>query len=153
MAVLSPEDTQTLKTRFRKELKQDVTLNLYPVRAAGLLIVPGRECPTCPQVRELLEEVVALAPKLHLEQIDFYTQADEVQRLGISRVPCIGMAVPGQEAPRLRYYGTPSGYEFATLVDDIVTLSRAVSPLQLPTRKILRKLEQDVHIQVFVTPG
>lgn len=153
MAVLSPEDTQTLKTRFRKDLKQDVTLTLFTVRSAGLLIVPGRECPTCPQVREILEEVVALTPKLRLEQIDFYTEAEEAQRRGIERVPCISMAVPGQEEPRLRYYGTPSGYEFATLVDDIVTLSRAVSPLQLPTRKILRKLEQDVHIQVFVTPG
>ena len=153
MPILSPEDTQDLKTRFRKELKQDVAISLFTVRSAGLLVVPGRECPTCPRVLELLQEVVALSPRLSLEQIDFYTDAEVAQRHGIDRVPCISMAVPGRAEPRLRYYGVPAGYEFATLIEDIITISKGVSPLQLPTRKILRKLDRDVHIQVFVTPG
>ena len=153
MPVLSPEDAQTLKTRFRKELKQDVTINLFTVRSAGLLVVPGRECPTCPQVQGILEEVAALSPKLRLESFDFYTQPDEPQKRGIERVPCISMVVQGQDEPRLRYYGVPAGYEFLTLIEGLVTLSKGVSPLRLPTRKILRKLARDVHIRVFVTPG
>lgn len=152
MPLLSPEDAKTLKTRFRKELKQDVTLNLFTVRTAGVLVLPGRECPTCPQAQAMLEELTALSPKLHLERYDFYTQAEEAQKRGIERVPCITLTAQGQEEPRLRFYGVPSGYEFMTLLEDILTLSREVSPLRLPTRKILRKLAKEVRIQVFVTP-
>ena len=45
------------------------------------------------------------------------------------------------------------GYEFATIIEDIKTLSRGVSPLSMDTRKRLRKINQKVHIQVFVTPN
>ena len=153
MPLLSDDDQRSLKNRFRKELKQDVTINLFTVRSAGLLVVPGRECPTCPQAQELAQEVTALSPKLHLELIDFYTQAEEAQARGVERVPCITLEVEGQPAPQLRFYGIPAGYEFITLLEGIITLSREVSPLRVPTRKILRKLDQDVRLQVFVTPG
>jgi alkyl hydroperoxide reductase subunit AhpF len=151
--LLSADDQRNLKNRFRKELKQDVTINLFTVRSAGLLVVPGRECPTCPQAQELVQEVTALSPKLHLELIDFYTQTEVAQARGVERVPCITLMVEGQPAPQLRFYGIPAGYEFTTLLEGIISLSREVSPLRVPTRKVLRKLDQDVRLQVFVTPG
>lgn len=153
MPLLSADDQRNLKNRFRKELKQDVTINLFTVRSAGLLVVPGRECPTCPQAQELVQEVTALSPKLHLELIDFYTQTEVAQARGVERVPCITLMVEGQPAPQLRFYGIPAGYEFTTLLEGIISLSREVSPLRVPTRKVLRKLDQDVRLQVFVTPG
>ena len=153
MPHLSADDQRSLQNRFRKELKQDVTINLFTVRSAGLLVVPGRECPTCPQAQGLMEEVTALSPKLHLEMFDFYTQPQEAQARGIDRVPCITLEIEGRPAPQLHFYGIPAGYEFITLLEGIISLSREVSPLRVPTRKVLRKLDQDVHLQVFVTPG
>ena len=44
------------------------------------------------------------------------------------------------------------GYELATVIEDIKTISRGVSPLSMETRKQLRSVNQPVHIQVFVTP-
>ena len=38
------------------------------------------------------------------------------------------------------------------VLEDIVTLARGVSPLSLDTRKKLKRLKEDVHIQVFITP-
>ena len=153
MPVLSPEDQRTLKTRFRKELKRDLTVNLFTVRTSGLLILPGRECPTCPQTQELLEEVVSLSPKLHLQTYDFYTQAEEAQAQGVDRIPCITFTADEQIHSNLKYYGIPAGFEFASLLEDLTTLSRGVSPLRVPTRKALRRLDKELHLQVFVTPG
>jgi hypothetical protein len=134
-------------------MKRDVTINLFTVRSAGILLVPGRECPTCPQALELMEEVTALSPKLHLEVFDFYTQTQEIQTRGIDRVPCITLESEGSSGQQSRFYGIPAGYEFIAFLEGITSLSRDVSLLRVPTRKILRKLEQNVRIQVFVTPG
>ncbi|MQF83051.1 glutaredoxin, partial [SAR202 cluster bacterium AD-802-E10_MRT_200m] len=88
MSILTQEDKKTLKTRFRKELKKDITINLFSVRTSGLLILPGRDCPTCPQAQSLLEEVVAVTPKLSLEVYDFYSDQEAVQQQDIERIPC-----------------------------------------------------------------
>ena len=151
MPVISPQDSDALKKRFSVELKRDVRISLFTLSRAGGLIIPGRECATCGQTQELLEEVAALSPRIKLEVHDFYAQSDEAKARGVERIPAVVMGADGRS--NVKYYGIPSGFEFATLVEDIIVLSKAVSPLKIETRKALRKLKQDAHIQVFVTPG
>jgi len=149
MPLIPEQDKAELKRRFKKELKKDVTINLF-VSRQSLLAVPGRECPTCPQTQELMEDLATLSSKLHLNTYDFFTQTKERDEYTVERVPAIVLEADG--SPRLRYFGIPAGYEFATLLEDIETLSRGVSPLSVETRKQLRKVNQPVHVQVFVTP-
>ena len=153
MPILSDQDRKTLETRFKKDLKRDITLTLYTVRSVGELVLPGRECQTCLQTEELLTEMTDISSHINLEIKDFYTEASETQEKGIDRIPCITLQAEGDEPSNLLFYGIPAGFEILTLVEDIVAASRGVSPLQLTTRKALRKLETEVHIQVFVTPG
>jgi glutaredoxin-like protein len=47
----------------------------------------------------------------------------------------------------------PSGYEFSTLINDILAVSRRNSGLTETTREFLKQLNQPVHLQVFVTPS
>ena len=150
MALISEQDKADLKRRFRKELKKDVTINFFTT-TPSVLAIPGRECPTCPQTQELLQELTALSPKLHLKEYDFFSETQERDRYGVERIPAIVMEAEG--GSRLKYYGIPVGYEFPTLLEDLNALSRGVSPLALDTRKKLRKVNQPVHIQVFVTPS
>ena len=150
MPAISDRDRDVLKREFRKELKNDVTIRLFS-QGSSLLSVPGRECPTCPQARQLMEELVAISPKLHLEVVDFYSEAEEREKFGVERIPAIVLG--DDDSGRLKYYGVPMGYEFATIIEDIKTVSRGVSPLTMETRKKLRKVNQAVHIQVFVTPN
>jgi hypothetical protein len=49
-------------------------------------------------------------------------------------------------------YGLPSGYEFGTLVDAILDVSRGESGLAEETKQALAALSRPVHIQVFSTP-
>ena len=57
------------------------------------------------------------------------------------------------DSESVRFYGMPSGFEFALLLDTLVSISDKRSTLQLETRRRLKKLKEDVHIQVFVTPN
>ena len=147
--IIPDRDRLALKRRFRKDLKSDVTIRLF-TQGSSLLTIPGRECKYCSQTQQLMEELSSLSPKLHLEAHDFYSDADERTKFGVERIPAIVMGEDGDA--RLKYYGIPLGHELATIVEDIKQLSRKVSPLTMDSRKKLRKLNQPVQIQVFVTP-
>ena len=149
MSIIPQENKDELKRTLRRELKGEVTLRLFTQRSS-LLTIPGRECRSCSQTQELLEELTSLSPKLHLEVKDFYSQTEERDSYAVERIPAIVMGDDGEA--RMKYYGSPLGYEFVTVLEDIKLLSRAVSPLNLQSRKSLRKVNQPVHIQVFVTP-
>lgn len=149
MPFLRDADKAELERRFKKDLKNDVTLRLF-TQTPSPLTIPGRECQYCPETQQLLEELTSLSPKLHLEVVDVYKQPEEAKSQGIERIPAIVFGKDG--GSRLRYYGIPAGYEFATIIETITTLSKGVSPLKLESRKKLRKVNQPVHLQVFVTP-
>ncbi len=148
-SLISEQDKTQLRRTFRKDLKRQVQLRLFTQRQS-LLTIPGRECPYCPQTEQLMEELAGLTPKVELETVDFYGQPDVAKEQGVTRIPAIVLSADG--SARVKFYGAPMGYEMATIVEDIKTISRGVSPLNMDTRKKLRQLNQDVHIQVFVTP-
>ncbi|MQF70021.1 hypothetical protein FIM12_06795 [SAR202 cluster bacterium AD-804-J14_MRT_500m] len=151
MAYIPDQNKAEIKRRLRKELREDVTLNFFTAMSSTLLTIPGRECPTCPQNQKLLEELTSLSPKLHFKIYDFYSDQEIRDEYAVERIPATVLETEGSE--RLRYYGIPAGYEFATLLEDLITLSRGVSPLQTSTRRNLRKINQPIHMQVFVTPS
>ena len=148
-SLISEQDKTQLRRTFRKDLKRQVQLRLF-TQKQSLLTIPGRECPYCPQTELLMEELAGLTPKITLETVDFYGQPDIARAQGVTRIPAIVLSA--DETARVKFYGAPLGYEMATIVEDIKTISRGVSPLSMDSRKKLRQLNQDVHIQVFVTP-
>ncbi len=150
MPIISPQDRQTLEERFRKELKRKITLRLFTSQLAGQLFVPGRECPTCTQTQQILEELASLSPLLELEMVDFYNQSQTARESGVERIPAI--VVTRGENTGVKYYGMPSGYEFVTIIESAIELSKPRTSLSADTRKKLQLVNEDVHIQVFVTP-
>lgn len=149
MPILSPRDREQVQQRLQRDLRGEVTLELFTTTSP--LVVPGRECPTCPEALELLQEVVALSPRLHLQVYDFYTQAEEARARGVERIPAL--VFPHNGHSNLKFYGLPVGYEFITLLEAVVAVSRKAGALQARTRRLLRRLDREAHIQVFVTPG
>lgn len=147
--LIQAQQKSQLKRTFRKDLKAEVQLRLFTQRPSPIS-VPGRECRYCVQTQQLLEELVALSPKVTLETIDVYAQPEMALEEGITRVPAIAFGKKGKA--KLRFFGIPMGYQLAVVVENIKTISRGVSPLSMDTRKKLRSINQPVHIQVFVTP-
>lgn len=53
----------------------------------------------------------------------------------------------------IRFYGIPAGYEFATILEDIIMLGNGDHGLNPRTVQELEKLPEGVRIWVFVTPS
>lgn len=108
------------------------------------------ECDLCRETRELLEELSGMDERLTLQIYDFAKDLDEVARFGIDKIPAT--VVASSEDYGIRFYGIPAGYEFASLLDAIVMVSKGESNLSSESRSLLKAISTPVHLQVFVTP-
>jgi alkyl hydroperoxide reductase subunit AhpF len=146
---LSPENQNEIKSIF-EELSGDVRLQFFTQHESPI-IVPGMDCPTCKDTRQLLEEVVALSDKLHFEVYEVRDGGDLEREHDIRHIPALVMTADGVHG-KVRYFGLPSGYEFSVLIGSILDVSKAEADLSDETMEILDRLDKDLHIQVFVTP-
>ncbi|HEV8663155.1 MAG TPA: hypothetical protein VGT06_08465 [Candidatus Methylomirabilis sp.] len=108
------------------------------------------ECPTCRETGQLLQELSGLSEKLSLEVYNFQLDKQQVSQYQIDKIPAT--VVAGVKDYGIRFYGLPAGYEFATLLEDILAVSRGKSALSPATIERLRTLDRPLHLQVFVTP-
>ena len=98
----------------------------------------------------MLEELAALSDKLSLEVYDFLLDKEKVAEYGVDKVPAT--VVCNGKDYGIRYYGMPAGYEFSTVLDAILDVSRGDSGLGAESKARLAQLGQPVHLEVFVTP-
>jgi glutaredoxin-like protein len=140
MSFINSKVRNDLETAF-KELKQVVTLKFFS---------QDMECRFCKETRELLEELQAVSDKVKVEVHDFVKDDVLARDLGISRIPAI--AVSAEKDYGIRFYGIPSGYEFASLVEAVRLVANGEVKLSQEGRAFLDGLNADIHLQVFVTP-
>ena len=150
MSILQSRDQQIVSQRLESELKREVALTLYTQQNVGGLFIPGRECQSCLPTQQLLEEVVALSPMLNLDVVDYYSNQASANEIGIDKIPAI--VIHTNMGDNARFYGLPSGIEFAVLLETIIAASQKRTSLEMETRRTLKHLKEDIHIQVFVTP-
>ena len=141
MPLLKDKDKEAIKTLFQEEL-------VNPVRLVNF--TQTLECEFCAETRQLAEEVADLSDKIELEVYNFVTDKEKAEENGIDKIPAI--AIVGQKDYGGRYYGIPSGYEFSSLIQDIVDVSKGEVDLLPATQEALAGLAEPLHFQVFVTP-
>jgi alkyl hydroperoxide reductase subunit AhpF len=149
MAFLSADHQAQIEQLF-EGLVNDVRL-IYFTQRESPLFIPGHECETCKDTRALLEEITALSDKLRLEVHDFVAESEAAREHGIDRIPALVMAADGVKG-RVRYFGMPSGYEFSVLLGSLLDVSKGSTDLSEASMEVLRSVDNDLHIQVFVTP-
>lgn len=149
MNLIPSRETQLLRDHFAQGLTGPVTIELYTQRESKI-ILPIQECATRKDTRELLTEVAGLSDLIRLEVHDFVAEGELARSAGIDRIPAF--VLKGAARGRVRYFGIPSGYEFTSLIQDLVAVSRGASDLAPVTKEALAGLTTDVHIKVFVTP-
>jgi len=151
MALLRDEDVAQLRELFANELTGDVTLVHY-TQMPSKLVVPGAiPCPSCKDTADLLDELAATSDRISLEVHDFAAETAAASEHGVEKIPATIVNGAGASG-HVRLFGLPSGYEFGTLVEDIIDVGSARHDLSETTVETARSLEDDVHIQVFVTP-
>jgi glutaredoxin-like protein len=115
-----------------------------------VLFVDQQACEYCEPTKQLLEEVAALSNKISVETFDLRIDQAQAAQYQIDKAPAV--AVTNGKDYGIRYFGIPAGYEFSSLIDDIIDVSKGESGLSAETKAALAKLNQPIHFQVFVTP-
>ncbi|HET7044762.1 MAG TPA: hypothetical protein VFI37_07935 [Gaiellaceae bacterium] len=70
---------------------------------------------------------------------------------GVERHPAVVVLADGEDT-RMRFHGTPWGYELTSLVGAVLEAGKAGSSLAPESLEALASLERDVSLEVFVTP-
>ncbi len=102
------------------------------------------------ETRQVLEELAGLSDQLSLEVYDFILDKEKAAEYGVDKVPAT--VIRNGKDYGIRYYGMPAGYEFSTLLEAILDVSKGSSGLGAESKEKLAGLSQPVHLEVFVTP-
>ena len=130
-----------------KEIFQHMENKVY-----AKLFADKDRCLTCAQTKEILELLSELAPKgmLVIETFDRGENQAEIEKYKIERYPTI--ILHGDEEFNVVFTGIPSGYEFGSLVEDILDISARKVTLKPENLEKVKKIDKPMKIQVFVTP-
>ena len=141
-----------LNTSLRTELRNVLVALPHPVT---LLVFVRPACDTCGETRELVDELASISEgKVRVDVRDLDIDLADAARYRIDKAPAIAVLRNAGEWRDfgIRFYGTPAGYEFATLIEDIRMVSHGTTDLSAATVDALRHLSAPLHLQVFVTP-
>jgi glutaredoxin-like protein len=140
MSLIPDEHKEHIRHKLNEEMEKPVTI---------IMFTQELECKFCSETRQLIQELAALNEKIKVEIYDFVRDAEKVKEYGIDKVPAL--AVVGEKDYRVRFYGLPYGYEFNTIIEAVVNVSRGKTDLSDKAKELLKEIKTPVHIQVFVT--
>ena len=142
MAKIDQEEKNKIKELFTKHLKDEVNL---------LFFTKDEGCQYCADTEEILEEVTGLD-----ERVNFETNSlgsEKAEEFGVDRAPAIIFLNNEGQDSGVHFYGIPSGYEFTSLIEDILDMSdHERIDLSADIKKEVMAIDHDVLLQVFITP-
>jgi glutaredoxin-like protein len=141
MGILPESHITRLKADLAKLLVNPVTLTVFTQEI---------ECDYCKETRELITEIGALSGKIKIQVLDLVKDKDRATEYQVDKVPAV--VIEGSKKSKVKFYGIPTGYEFSTLIKDIVQASRGETELAPETKTKLANIKKPVHVKVFVTP-
>ena len=98
----------------------------------------------------------ALSGKIAIEDVNFTLEKEKAAQYGIDRVPAMALlnvdAAGETHDSRIRFLGTPGGYEFVSLVQAVLLVGGHDSQLTPENRARVEAVSTPTVIQVFSTP-
>jgi glutaredoxin-like protein len=144
MALLQESDRKILQEKFA-ELAKPVKLVVFTQEL---------ECQYCRETRQLAEEITELSDMISLDVYDFVKHQEIAEQYNVDKIPAT-IIMLGGDKPKdygIRFYGIPSGYEFSSIIEDILMVGSGETGLGAEMKAWAATLESPVHMQVFVTP-
>ncbi|HEC82409.1 MAG TPA: glutaredoxin [Thermoplasmatales archaeon] len=141
MSFIKEEDRKYIKERFNTEMKDKVKI---------IYFTQDFECQFCRETRQILEELKSLSDNIEIEIHEFDKEKNLAEKYDVDKIPAI--IITGKKNYGIRFFGIPSGYEFSTLLEDIIHVSNGKTNLKESVKKEIKKIDKSLHIQVFVTP-
>jgi glutaredoxin-like protein len=146
VSLIAPDDQERLKTTFGGMLR--------PVRL--LFFTQTLGCETCLQTKQILDELPVLSGNITIEEVNFVLEPDRAKQYAIDRVPAV--AIVGQDEAgherdsKIRFLGTPAGYEFMSLIQAILLVGGRPSMLSEESLKLIAGVQEPTTVHVFTTP-
>jgi thiol-disulfide isomerase/thioredoxin len=143
-------EQKRIRTRFRN-LTNRVRVDFFTFLKEGEKAAPGRECPPCDAIQEMLQDLSTLSERVALTVHDIEGDAEDAQKLGVDKIPAT--VIRGTTNRALRYFGSPSNKQFPVFIETLIAASSGELGLEDETVRHLRKLRSDVSVRVLVTPN
>jgi glutaredoxin-like protein len=142
MALISSPDQDRLRQSFA-EMTRPVRL-LFFTRTFG--------CETCVMTRQILSELPLLTDQITIEEVNAVLDLDRMAEYAVDRAPAIAILDADGEDSRIRFLGTPSGYEFVSLVQAVLLVGGREPSLSEANRARVAEVGHPITIHVFTTP-
>jgi glutaredoxin-like protein len=139
--LFTAEDEVEIKKRL-EEIENNVKL---------ILFTQSLNCETCPETEILIRELTKLSEKLTLEIYNPHVDREKAEQYKVSNTPTL--ILEGERDYGIRFLGMPGGYEFASLLEDLISVGKRSSGLSEASREKVQAVTETLNIKVFVTPG
>lgn len=150
-ALIGERDRRYLQSVFEK-MEGRVKLAVF-TESPSRLVVPGeRPCTYCQETVQLVQEMASTTDKVEVQVYDRKLHPDVLREYGIDMVPAVLVMDAGGMRRNVRFFGIPAGYEFGTLVEDVVDTGNGRTRLSPEVRERVQAIDVPVHLKVFVTP-
>jgi alkyl hydroperoxide reductase subunit AhpF len=141
MPIFRPEDEARVRELLAAlERPVELVVALGPEEAP---VLGAREIDFGAETQRLVESLASLSERLSYRVED--------RPSGVDLFPAVLVLPEGKDAG-LRYYGLPYGYELGSLIGAVVEAGKREPSLSEESLRRLAALEQELAIDVFVTP-
>ena len=106
-------------------------------------------CAACRDQEDMLKVLSDISQKISVEVYDLVSDAELARQYRINKVPAT--AVLSDKDHGIRFYGITAGYEFGSLIEDIVMVSQGKSGLDTEIEALLELIDAPVHLEIMVT--
>jgi len=156
MSLIAPADQAKLREAF-DEMSSRVRLVFF-TQTLG--------CETCLQTRQILDELPPLSDKVTVEEVNLVLEGEKAKQYSIDRVPAIAVVSEDGSKPedrgagtsrvikdsRIRFLGTPAGYEFMSLIHAVLLAGGRAPSLTDKNRARVMAVTTPLTLLVFTTP-
>lgn len=141
MPKINEDEQEQIRELFEEKMKEEVYIQFFTT---------DEDCQYCEDTEEILDELNNLSDKINLAKNDLGNGNSE--KYEIDRAPAILFTDKDGNDSGVHFYGIPSGHEFNTLIEGIVSMSNGETELSEDIIDELKNIDEEVLLQVFITP-
>lgn len=136
------------------QIKTELTkqLSVLTKNVKMIFFTQELECQYCRETKTILTELSEVSDKLILEIKNFVADKADAEKYDVDKIPATVLLDENDKDYGIKFYGIPSGYEFASLLEDIKMLGTGKTGFGEEFESHVKNINNEVHMQVFVTP-
>ncbi|HPR51092.1 MAG TPA: FAD-dependent oxidoreductase [Deltaproteobacteria bacterium] len=138
---------ELIDEKTRAELIKIFAGLVSPVRL--VYFTQEHACAACRDQETMLKALADISEKITATVHDLVADVSLAREYGISKVPAT--AILSETDYGIRFYGITAGYEFGSLIEAIVMVSKGESGLDPEIETLLKLIDKPVHLEVMVT--